>query len=53
MDWLSDVAGTASPRKVFLVHGEPSAAEAMRSSVETRLGIEADVADYLETVALD
>jgi metallo-beta-lactamase family protein len=48
--WL----GTAprAPRKVFITHGEPEAADALRVQVERKLGWPAHVPDYLEQVDL-
>lgn len=38
-----------SPAQVFLTHGEPAAADALRKHVAEALGWEAQVPDYLET----
>ncbi|WP_374669769.1 MBL fold metallo-hydrolase [Ramlibacter sp.] len=41
------------PRRAFVTHGEPSAADAMRQRIERQLRWRADVPDYLQTVTLD
>lgn len=43
----------SAPKKTFIVHGEPLAADAMRLHVEEQLHWHAEVPDYLETVNLD
>ncbi|OIR01010.1 ribonuclease [mine drainage metagenome] len=48
--WL--VGFDAPPKKTFIVHGEPVAADAMRLHIEERLHWQVVVPDYLETVAL-
>ena len=40
------------PKKTFLVHGEPVAADAMRLHIEEQLRWNVEVAEYLETVEL-
>lgn len=50
LDWLGRCG--RPPRRVFVVHGEPVAADTLRRLVRERLGSEAHVAEYLETVAL-
>lgn len=40
------------PRRVFIVHGEPDAADALRVRIERELGWAAHVPEYLERVAL-
>jgi metallo-beta-lactamase family protein len=49
--WLRTAAGR--PRHVFVVHGEPDAAEALAKRVRTELGWEASVPDYRERITLD
>ncbi len=44
-------AGTA-PKSVFIVHGDPDAAEAFAARIRTELGLEAHVARHRETVTL-
>ncbi len=41
------------PKKTFLVHGEPVAADAMRLHIEEQLRWNVEVAEYLETVELN
>jgi metallo-beta-lactamase family protein len=55
-DWR-EIAGwlrhfRAPPARVFLTHGEPAAADAMRKHVREELGWEAEVPDYLAAVDL-
>jgi len=48
--WLG--AMPAGPRKTYLVHGEPAAAEALRGDVGARLGWRVAVAEYRQRVEL-
>ena len=48
--WLAQ-SGIA-PRRTFITHGEPAAADAMRSHIGDSLGWECVVPDYLQTVEL-
>jgi metallo-beta-lactamase family protein len=48
--WLAQSG--ISPRRTFITHGEPAAADAMRSHIADGLGWECTVPDYLETVEL-
>lgn len=41
-----------APRRVFLTHGEPEAAVALKSRIEERFGWSVEVAEYLEKVEL-
>ena len=50
LDWLS--ASSPPPGRVFLVHGEPSAADCLRLGIRDELGIAAYVARDGERVAL-
>lgn len=50
LDWLRPLA--TLPRRVFITHGEPEAADAMRQHVAETLGWEVSVPDYLERVEL-
>ncbi|HEY9277653.1 MAG TPA: MBL fold metallo-hydrolase [Methylotenera sp.] len=43
----------SAPKKTFIIHGEPLAADAMRLHVEEQLHWHTEVPDYLETVNLD
>lgn len=51
IDWLKGFE--SAPRKTFIVHGEPVAADAMRKHVEEQLNWNVLVPEYLETVTLD
>jgi metallo-beta-lactamase family protein len=48
--WLSGMP--APPRQLFLVHGEPAAAQALASAVQTRLGWKVTLPKYLESFDL-
>lgn len=48
--WLR--AAPRPPRGVFVTHGEPDAADALRLRIERELGWHAQVPDYLECVDL-
>ncbi len=48
--WLSGLPAT--PRKLYLVHGEPAAAVALQSKIQAQFGWHADIAQYLQTVDL-
>jgi metallo-beta-lactamase family protein len=48
--WLS--AAPRPPRGVFIVHGEPDAADALRVRIERELGWSVHVPEYLERVEL-
>jgi len=50
VDWLR--AAPRPPRGVFVTHGEPDAADAMRVRIERELGWRAHVPEYLECVDL-
>ena len=41
------------PRRVFITHGDPDAADALRKRIGEELHLDAVVPDHLETVALD
>ena len=45
-------AGSSAPRTVYIVHGDPDAAEAFAGRVRTELGLEAHVPAHRETVQL-
>jgi metallo-beta-lactamase family protein len=51
LDWLRHFK--QPPRKTFITHGEPAAADAMRQRIERELGWGCQVPDYLERVDLD
>lgn len=48
LDWLRRLGWT--PRRVFVTHGEPPAADRLRQRLQTELRWSAEVPDYLETV---
>jgi metallo-beta-lactamase family protein len=48
--WLG--ALPSSPKRIFLTHGEPVAADALRLSIQERLGWSATVPEYRDAVAL-
>ena len=50
LDWLA--TAPKPPRGVFITHGEPDAADALRVAIKRRLGWSAHVPDYLESVDL-
>ena len=49
--WLGDFK--AAPRKTFITHGEPAAADALRQRIERELRWTCHMPYYLETVDLD
>ncbi len=51
VQWLR--AFERTPRRTFITHGEPDAADAMRQRIERELHWTCSVPDYLELVALD
>jgi metallo-beta-lactamase family protein len=58
-DWLGSFAraggGTGAdgrPKRVFVVHGDPDAAEAFAARIRTEMHLDAHVPTYLETVQL-
>ena len=50
VDWLRGFR--RAPRRTFVTHGEPAAAEAMRDRIVRELHWDAAVPEYLESVAL-
>ena len=50
LDWLR--AAPERPRKVFVTHGEPDAADALRTRIQRELGWDAHVPEYLELADL-
>lgn len=48
--WLA--ARRGDPRRIFLVHGEADAADALRRRIDEDLGLPVEAADHLETVEL-
>lgn len=51
LDWMKGFR--TPPKQVYLTHGEPAAADALRVRVQERYGWNCRVPDYLETVDLD
>jgi len=51
LDWLHGFE--TPPKKTFITHGEPVAADAMRIHIEEKLHWQVVVPDYLETVTLN
>lgn len=47
LDWLATLP--RPPRHVYVTHGEPQAADAMRQAIEERFGWPASVPEYLDT----
>jgi metallo-beta-lactamase family protein len=50
LDWLSQVK--RAPRHVFITHGEPAAADALRRKISERFGWSCSVPEYRDTAAL-
>jgi metallo-beta-lactamase family protein len=50
VEWLGQFDG--KPRRTFITHGEPAAADALRQHIAENLAWDADVPEYLETVEL-
>lgn len=48
LGWLA--RAPARPLRVHLVHGEPTAADALRRLIQDTLGVEAEVAEHLQVV---
>ena len=57
MDWIGRIAdgesGAPTLRRVYLVHGDPEPAEALRVRIVSELGVDAALAGYRETVQLN
>lgn len=51
LDWMR--TAPRPPRRVFIVHGEPDAADALRLRVRRELGWDAHVPEYRERIELD
>jgi metallo-beta-lactamase family protein len=51
LDWLTSF--DAAPRRTFIVHGEPAAADALEQRIHQRLGWNTLVPEYLQRVQLD
>lgn len=50
LNWLCSAPHL--PQRVFLTHGEPEAADALRVAIQRRLGVDAHVPEYLEQIEL-
>ena len=50
IDWLGKVR--PAPKRVFLTHGEPKSADALRKHFERAFGWKAEVPEYKQTVQL-
>jgi metallo-beta-lactamase family protein len=50
LDWVQALA--KPPKEVFVVHGEPEAADTLRLRLEEQLGVRARVPDYRQVVEL-
>ncbi len=50
LEWLGHFK--RKPRRTFITHGEPAAADALRRHIAETLGWDSQVPDYLETVEL-
>jgi metallo-beta-lactamase family protein len=51
LDWLGGFRKT--PKRTFITHGEPAAADALRLKIQDKLGWQTHVPDHLEQVSLD
>lgn len=51
LEWLRHFS--RPPRRTFITHGEPPAADALRRSIEEKLNWQCCVPDYLERASLD
>lgn len=49
--WLANL--TRPPRRIFITHGEPASADALRMRISDTLGWRCDVPEYLASEALD
>jgi metallo-beta-lactamase family protein len=50
LQWLD--SAKRPPRRIYLVHGEPSPADSLRLHIEERLNIDTEVAEHGEVVSL-
>ena len=50
IEWLGSVQG--KPKRVFLTHGEPAAADAFRKHIERHLAWQAEIPEHKQTVRL-
>ena len=51
LKWLKGFSDP--PRRTFITHGEPAAADALRLLIEEKLGWRCEVPDYLESATLE
>ncbi|HJV52255.1 MAG TPA: MBL fold metallo-hydrolase [Noviherbaspirillum sp.] len=51
LDWLSHFQ--RPPRKTFITHGEPDAADALRMRIEERFGWQCEVPEYLSVAEIE
>jgi metallo-beta-lactamase family protein len=49
--WLKAARG--APERVYLVHGEPNAADVLRQRIEEQLGWPVEVPEHLQSVQID
>jgi metallo-beta-lactamase family protein len=50
--WLTHFASDDKPRKIFIVHGDPDAADAFAGRIRSDLGMDAHIPKHRETVSL-
>ncbi|MGI8828840.1 MAG: MBL fold metallo-hydrolase RNA specificity domain-containing protein [Candidatus Limnocylindria bacterium] len=50
--WLTHFATDDKPRKIFIVHGDPDAADAFAGRIRSDLGMDAHIPKHRETVSL-
>lgn len=50
LDWLANF--NHHPRKIFITHGEPEAANALKNKIEERFGWQCEVPEYLQSEQL-
>ncbi|GIZ51585.1 MBL fold metallo-hydrolase RNA specificity domain-containing protein [Noviherbaspirillum aridicola] len=51
LDWMRGMP--AKPKRVFITHGEPDAADTLRRRIDEELGWDSTVPEYLESIELD
>ncbi|HET9471137.1 MAG TPA: MBL fold metallo-hydrolase RNA specificity domain-containing protein, partial [Usitatibacter sp.] len=51
LDWLA--RWPTLPGRIFLTHGEPAAADALRLRIAGRFGLECEVPDYMQAASVD
>lgn len=51
LDWIR--SAPQAPRAVYVTHGEPDAADALRARIQRELGWHARVPEHLETISLE